>query len=80
MITDIHCHFVPERYFAFIEAEPAFAVRRRRVDADHVEVAVGPVAFGLNPTFFDVQRQIVRMDGLGIDRTANAGSASMKAK
>ena len=69
MITDIHCHFVPERYFAFIEAEPAFAVRRRPADGEHVEVSVGPVAFGLNPTFFDVQRQIVRMDGLGIDRT-----------
>jgi aminocarboxymuconate-semialdehyde decarboxylase len=69
VITDIHCHFVPERYFAFLEAEPAFAVRRRAVDAEHVEVTVGAVAFGLNPIFFDAQRQIVRMDRLGIDRT-----------
>jgi aminocarboxymuconate-semialdehyde decarboxylase len=69
VITDIHCHFVPERYFALLEAEPAFAVRRRRVDADHVEVAVGPIAFGMNETFFDIQRQIVRLDRLGIDRT-----------
>ncbi len=69
MITDIHCHFVPERYFAFIEAEPAFAVRRRAGADDHIEVTVGPVAFGFNPTFFDIQRQIARMDRLGVDRT-----------
>ncbi len=69
MITDIHCHFVPERYFDFVAAEPAFGVRRGRADGEAVEVAVGGLAFGFNQTFFDIQRQIVRMDRLGVDRT-----------
>jgi len=69
VITDIHCHFVPERYFGFIEADPAFGVRRaRRVD-DQVEVTVGSVSFGMNETFFDPERQIARMDQLGIERS-----------
>lgn len=69
MITDIHCHFVPERYLSFLEAEPAFAVRRRRLGDDGAELSIGPVRVALNQTFFDAQRQIVRMDRLGIDRT-----------
>ena len=43
MITDIHCHFVPERYLAFLEAEPAFAVRRRRLGDDGAELSIGPI-------------------------------------
>jgi aminocarboxymuconate-semialdehyde decarboxylase len=69
VITDIHCHFVPERYFAFIEADPAFAARRTRRGDDRVEVTVGSVSFGMNETFFDPQRQIERMDRLGIERS-----------
>src|SRR5579885_3602599 len=45
VITDIHCHFVPERYFEFVTAEPAFGVRRGRVDGEAVEVAVGGLGF-----------------------------------
>ena len=69
MIVDIHCHFVPERYFDFIEAEDGFGVRRGPARGEAVEIQVGSLTYGLNQTFFDPARQIARMETLGIDRS-----------
>lgn len=69
MIVDIHCHFIPDRFLDLVEAEPGFAVRRRPAAGERVPIAVGPLEFGLNRTFFDPDRQIARMDRLGIDLT-----------
>ena len=27
MVTDIHCHFIPEKYFELVRARPEFDVR-----------------------------------------------------
>ena len=67
MIVDIHCHYVPEAYFRFIERDEAFDVRRSATGDETVEVQVGHAGFGMNRTFFDPGRQLRRMDGLGID-------------
>ena len=69
MIVDVHCHYIPERYFEFLEAEQGFAVQRRPASGEQVLVRVGALEFTLNRTFFDPERQIARMEKLGIDLT-----------
>ena len=67
MIVDIHCHYVPEAYFRFIERADGFDVRRSATGDEAVAVAVGRARFAMNRTFFDPERQLRRMAGLGID-------------
>src|SRR5919199_1300773 len=69
MITDIHCHFIPRDFFALVQKDPAYAVRVKRQDAERIDLDVGSMHFGLNPIFFEVSRQIERMDRLGVERT-----------
>jgi aminocarboxymuconate-semialdehyde decarboxylase len=69
MIVDIHCHYVPEKYFAFIEREKGYRVSRAPGAGESVEVTVDDLPFGMNKTFFDSDRQIDRMDDLGINLT-----------
>ena len=69
MITDIHCHFIPDDYFRFVQQRKEFDVRRVDTDGDSVNLVCRGSHFGLNRTFFESARQIARMDALGIDRT-----------
>jgi aminocarboxymuconate-semialdehyde decarboxylase len=69
MITDIHCHFIPDAYFAHVRARPEFAVRVLATAGDAVDVECRGLRYGLNRTFFEPAAQIARMDALGIDRT-----------
>jgi aminocarboxymuconate-semialdehyde decarboxylase len=69
MITDIHCHFIPDEFFKYVLAQKDFATRLISADGDRVEIDVRGMYFGLNQTFFEPARQIARMDALGIDRT-----------
>ncbi len=69
MITDMHCHFVPEDYFRLVQSSPTFAVRELERRGEMIDVDVRGTRFVLNETFFDPARQIARMDRLGIDRT-----------
>jgi aminocarboxymuconate-semialdehyde decarboxylase len=69
MITDIHCHFIPEQYFRLVQERPEFGVRVVVTKGDSVDLQCRGLRFELNRTFFDPARQIARMDGLGIDRT-----------
>lgn len=69
MITDMHCHFIPEDYFALVKSRPELAVQEVERQGERIDVAVRGTRFALNETFFDGARQIARMDGLGIDRT-----------
>ena len=68
MITDIHCHFIPDDYFRLAQARPEFEVCLIAEQGDAVDVSCRGTRFGLNRTFFEPQRQIARMDALGIDR------------
>ena len=38
MITDIHCHYVPDQFFRFASARPEFAIKVKRREGD-----AGPV-------------------------------------
>ena len=69
MITDIHCHFIPDELFQFVQARTEFNTRLTAHDGDRIDINVRGMHFGLNSTFFESARQIGRMDGLGIDRT-----------
>jgi predicted TIM-barrel fold metal-dependent hydrolase len=69
MITDMHCHFVPEDYFRLVQSRPTFGVKEVEREGERIDVEVRGTRFALNETFFDPARQVARMDRLGIDRT-----------
>ncbi len=69
MITDMHCHFVPEDYYKLVQGNATFAVREVARRGEMIDVEVRGTTFALNDTFFEPARQIARMDRLGIDRT-----------
>jgi aminocarboxymuconate-semialdehyde decarboxylase len=69
MITDIHCHFIPDGFFRLVQAKDEFEVRLLGGEGDAVHLACRGARYGLNLTFFEPARQIARMDALGIHRT-----------
>lgn len=69
MITDMHCHFVPEAFFRHVQKRQEFAVNVLRADGEAIDVQIRGNVFNLNQTFFDLERQVIRLDRLGIDRT-----------
>src|SRR5215831_16162805 len=69
MITDMHCHFVPDEFLRFMQERDEFAVRVDRREGEAVDVRIRGTVFDLNTAFFQMDRQIARLDRLGIDRT-----------
>ena len=69
MITDIHCHYIPSEYFRLILSKSEFEVSLAGEHDDSINIVCRGAQFGLNRTFFEPERQIARMDALGIDRT-----------
>jgi aminocarboxymuconate-semialdehyde decarboxylase len=69
MITDIHCHFIPDAYFRLVQQRSEFEVRVADAQGETVDLVCRGAHYDLNPTFFESARQIARMDTLGIDRT-----------
>src|SRR5882672_325082 len=69
MITDIHCHFIPEGYFRLVRERPELDVRVIGGAGDAVDLECRGLRYGLNRTFFEPALQVARMDDLGIDRT-----------
>ena len=37
MITDMHCHFVPEEFFRFAQSRDEFAIKIKRREGDAVD-------------------------------------------
>ena len=69
MITDIHCHFIPDDYFRFVQKKREFEVCLENKDGDAIDLVCRGANYRLNRTFFEPARQISRLDTLGIDRT-----------
>ena len=69
MITDMHCHFVPDEFLRFMQKRDEFAVKVERTEGEAVDVRIRGNMFDLNTTFFELDRQVARLDRLGIDRT-----------
>jgi aminocarboxymuconate-semialdehyde decarboxylase len=69
MITDIHCHFVPDEFFRFAQKRDEFAIRIKRREGDAIDLDIRGMHFALNTTFFEMPRQRERMQRDGVDRT-----------
>jgi aminocarboxymuconate-semialdehyde decarboxylase len=69
MITDVHCHFVPEDFFRFAQSRNEFAIKVKRREGEALDLDIRGMHFGLNTTFFDMRRQIERMQRDGVERT-----------
>jgi aminocarboxymuconate-semialdehyde decarboxylase len=69
MITDMHCHFVPEDFFRFAQSRDEFAVKIKRREGDAVDLDIRGMHFGLNTTFFSMEKQVERMARDGVERT-----------
>jgi aminocarboxymuconate-semialdehyde decarboxylase len=50
MITDMHCHFVPEDFFRFAQSRDEFAIKIKRREGDAVDLDIRGMHFGLNTT------------------------------
>jgi aminocarboxymuconate-semialdehyde decarboxylase len=68
MITDIHCHFVPEEFFSFARAREEFAIKVKRREGDAIDLEIRGMHFGLNTTFFGLEKQLGRMRRDGVER------------
>jgi aminocarboxymuconate-semialdehyde decarboxylase len=68
MITDIHCHFVPDEFFRFATARDEFAIKVKRREGDAVDLDIRGMHFGLNTIFFDLGKQVERMQRDGVER------------
>ncbi len=69
MITDIHCHFIPPRFFSFVQRRPEFEVSLGATNGETIMLKCRGTDYGLNPMFFEPKRQIERMRALGIGRS-----------
>jgi aminocarboxymuconate-semialdehyde decarboxylase len=65
----MHCHFVPEEFFRFVQKRDEFAVKVERAEGEAVDMRIRGNVFDLNTTFFELKGQIARLQRLGIDRT-----------
>jgi aminocarboxymuconate-semialdehyde decarboxylase len=68
MITDMHCHFVPEEFFRFARSRDEFAIKVKRREGDAVDLDIRGMHFGLNTTFFEMNKQVERMARDGVER------------
>jgi aminocarboxymuconate-semialdehyde decarboxylase len=68
MITDIHCHFVPDEFFRFASSRDEFAIQVKRREGETIDLDIRGMHFGLNTTFFDLDQQAERMKRDGVER------------
>ncbi|MGB6638530.1 MAG: hypothetical protein WBF12_23005, partial [Bradyrhizobium sp.] len=68
MITDIHCHYVPDQFFKFARSRSEFAITIKRQEGNAVDLDIRGMHFGLNTTFFDMEKQVERMQRDGVER------------
>jgi aminocarboxymuconate-semialdehyde decarboxylase len=69
MITDIHCHFVPKEFFEFCQRNDELSVKIKCRKEDDIDLDIRGSHFGLNSTFFEMPKQIERMQQLGVNKT-----------
>ena len=69
MITDVHCHFVPDEFFKFASTKEELAIKVKRREGDAVDLDIRGMHFGLNTTFFEMPKQLERMKRDGVERS-----------
>lgn len=67
MITDMHRHFVPPRFFDFVCEREEFQITIKRREGDLVDADIRGRHFGLNTAFFDLDRHLQQMDDEGVE-------------
>ena len=75
MVTDIHCHFIPDELFKFVQARKEFDTCVTAMDGERIDLTVRGMHFGLNPTFFEPARQVADETSLGQLTGGDAGHA-----
>jgi aminocarboxymuconate-semialdehyde decarboxylase len=68
MVTDIHIHHVPDAFVRFVEKATPYSIRLEAPRGEDVTLNVGPLRYALTRTFFDVERLIIRMRTMRVDR------------
>lgn len=68
MVTDVHCHYVPEAYLRHVEKQGTeYGTRWAWVDAERAELSVAGRWFAMSRDFLEHERHLSRMDRLGIE-------------
>jgi len=44
MITDMHCHYVPEPFFSFARTRPEFAITVKRREGEAIDLDIGGIS------------------------------------
>jgi hypothetical protein len=60
MVTDIHCHFIPDAAFRYVLGHGEFDTAVTAEDDDRIDLIVRGMHFGLNRSFFDPAHGCVR--------------------
>jgi predicted TIM-barrel fold metal-dependent hydrolase len=66
--TDVHIHHVPPRFLRFVENAAPFAIRLEPPQGEDVRLHVGALAYGLNRSFFDIERLVAQMAQMRVQR------------
>jgi aminocarboxymuconate-semialdehyde decarboxylase len=69
MITDVHCHFVPDEFFRFASSKQEFGIKVKGRNGEAVDLDIRGMHFGLNTTFFEMPKQLERMKRDGVERS-----------
>jgi aminocarboxymuconate-semialdehyde decarboxylase len=67
-LTDIHIHHVPAGFVRFVESASAYGTKLDAPRGEDVRLTIGSLSYGLNRTFFDIERLIRRMAEMRVDR------------
>jgi aminocarboxymuconate-semialdehyde decarboxylase len=68
VIADIHIHFVPQPFLAFVQRTKQVEVRPEAVTGGMVPVHIGPLSYRLPLTFFEIERLKQRLSEMRIER------------
>jgi aminocarboxymuconate-semialdehyde decarboxylase len=65
---DIHVHHVPTGFVRFVSNEAAYKISLDSRGGEDVRLTIGSLSYGLNRTFFEIDRLIKRMNEMRVDR------------
>src|SRR6516165_4154894 len=68
MITDVHVHHVPAGFLQLVQHAAPYSIGLDWEPGERVQLRVGTLNYGLNRTFFDVERLLARMQEMRVDK------------
>lgn len=67
MVTDVHCHYIPEAYLQFIDEHDSCGMRWTWLTDEQAELKTATKRFVMSRGFVDPGKHVARMDQQGID-------------